>query len=63
MITPVLITPVFAIAMAADATASIGLTLALLVARIATNHVNSTFSSDDFTVLADAFDAGADLHR
>ena len=39
------------------------LTLTLLVAWIATNYVYTAFPADDFTVLADAFDAGADLHR
>jgi len=39
------------------------LSLSLLMARIGANYVNPTFSADDFTAFANAFDAGADLHR
>ena len=35
----------------------------LLVARVATNHVNPTFSADNLTIFTNSFDAGADLHR
>ena len=37
--------------------------LPLLVARVAANHVNPTFSTDNFTIFTNSFDAGADLHR
>jgi hypothetical protein len=38
------------------------LTLALFVPRVATHHKNHAPAANDFATLADAFDAGADLH-
>ena len=38
------------------------LSLSLLVARVGTNHANSTMTPNDSALVTDLFDAGADLH-
>jgi len=38
------------------------LTLTLLVARVAANHIEPSVAADELTVLTNTFDAGTNLH-